>query len=138
MAYKRVDTLRKKNGKKILNNMTKRLAGYLAELSERYSFENDEYAVIVPSNLNNIVKEGHVLHHCVGTYAERVGGRETVILFIRLKSDIKTPFYTLEIQHNKIVQCRGMCNCVTTGEVKNFMESFEKKVLFSAKNRQAV
>ncbi|MCL2776130.1 MAG: PcfJ domain-containing protein, partial [Oscillospiraceae bacterium] len=137
MAYKRVDTLRKKNGKKILNNMTKRLAGYLAELSEKYTFENDEYAVIVPSNLNDIVKEGHVLHHCVGTYAERVGGRETVILFIRLKSDIKTPFYTLEMQHNKIIQCRGKMNCKMTADIKSFVDLFEKRISLSADKQHA-
>jgi hypothetical protein len=135
LAYKRVDKLRKAGRKKMLDSMTKRLPAYFAEIRKNYGFEDDEYAVIVPSTLNDIVNEGHVLRHCVGGYAERIAEKRTIILFLRLKSDINTPFYTIEISQNRIVQCRGKMNCDMTDSVKSFAESFEKAVL-SAKNHQ--
>jgi hypothetical protein len=138
LANKQVEKLRKKGKKKMLDGITKRLGDYFAELRGKYNFENDEYAVIVPSNLNDIVKEGHVLRHCVGGYAERVAEKRTIVLFLRLKSDINTPFYTMEISQGKIIQCRGMCNCWTTDEINEFVEIFKKNVLFAAKKRQAV
>ena len=135
LAYKRVEQLKKKGRKQLLNNMTKRLAGYLAELKEKYSFENNEYAVVVPQNLNDIVKEGHALHHCVGSYAERFGDRKTVVLFVRNKSNMKKPFYTMEIFGGRMSQCRGKMNCAMTAEVKSFVDLFEKRILSEKNNR---
>ena len=74
----------------------------------------------------DISKEGQSLHHCVGTYIDRVCNGETAILFIRSNDDLGKSFYTMEVKNNKLIQCRGMNNCDMTDEVKSFVSSFCK------------
>jgi len=96
----------------------------------------------LPANADEIRKEGEQLHHCVGTYVNRVANGETVILFIRKKDNPDKSWFTLEWQ-GKIIQCRGKNNCSMTEEVREFTEIFSKemfkyeKSLDKNKNREA-
>ena len=84
--------------------------------------------LIVPANSAAIKEEGEALHHCVGTYIERVAKGETAIFFIRRESEPDKPYYTLEWRDNKVTQCRGMNNCSVTDKVKAFVKTFEEKM----------
>lgn len=84
--------------------------------------------LIVPENSAAIKEEGEALHHCVGTYIERVAKGETAIFFIRRESEPDKPYYTLEWKDNKVIQCRGMNNCSVTDKVKAFVQAFEEKM----------
>lgn len=70
--------------------------------------------------------EGQTLHHCVATYADRMARGETLIMFVRRENEPDTPFYTMEVKNNEIVQLRGSHNCAPTPEVAEFREEFEK------------
>lgn len=76
-------------------------------------------------------KESANLHHCVRTYKSKVADGKTAILFIRKQEAPDEPFYTLEYDGKKIVQCRGLYNCGMTDEVKSFVAEWEK---WEAKN----
>ena len=89
--------------------------------------------LMVPANSDDIKKEGEALHHCVGTYIERVAKGETAIFFVREEKNPDKPYYTLEWRDNKVIQCRGMNNCSVTDRVKAFVQAFEKRM-----NRQQV
>jgi hypothetical protein len=84
--------------------------------------------LIVPANSAAIKEEGEALHHCVGTYIERVAKGETAIFFIRKENEPNKPYYTLEWRDNKVIQCRGMNNCSVTDKVKAFVKTFEEKM----------
>ena len=84
--------------------------------------------LIVPANSDAIKEEGEALHHCVGTYIERVAKGETAIFFIRKENEPSKPYYTLEWRDNKVIQCRGMNNCSVTDKVKAFVQAFEEKM----------
>lgn len=84
--------------------------------------------LIVPANSTAIKEEGEALHHCVGTYIERVAKGETAIFFIRREAEPDKPYYTLEWRDNKVIQCRGMNNCSVTDKVKAFVQTFEEKM----------
>lgn len=77
-------------------------------------WEDNVYAVIMPSTSREIVEEGVRQSHCVGRYCERVAKGESVILFVRRKDKISESWYTMEIKRNmdelNIVQCRGYDN----------------------------
>lgn len=78
---------------------------------EKYEEIGDEFAVIVPKELNDLVKEGSRLHHCVGSYVERHAYGDTNILFLRRKEELDTPFYTIEVTNgNYVVQVHGSHN----------------------------
>lgn len=81
----------------------------------------------LPNRLEELKAEGEALHHCVGTYMEKVRKGETMIFFIRKKEEPDKPFYTLEWK-GKVIQCRGSHNCYMTPEVKAFTKVFEEKM----------
>lgn len=67
----------------------------------KYGFEDLEYKIVVPRQIEDILNDAKELHHCVDkgeTYFERMNARETYILFLRKKPEIEKPFYTLEIE----------------------------------------
>jgi hypothetical protein len=76
------------------------------EIRSLYEWDNAEYAVLVPHCVDDIVKEGCLLRHCVGTpdhegryrYLERIQDNESYIMFLRKKSDIDAPWYTMEVE----------------------------------------
>lgn len=77
---------------------------------KRYEYENDEFAVRVPKSTDEIREEGSLLHHCVAGYADSHAKGTTNILFLRRRSDEQTPFYTIEIRDNRVVQIHGKYN----------------------------
>lgn len=101
-------------------------------------FENKQFKIIVPKNSIEIQREGAELHHCVATYIERVCKKKSIILFIREKSDIEKPFYTMEIINNKVEQVRGKCNCEMTDEIEKFIEQFKIQKLEVKELRKAM
>ena len=71
------------------------------DIREKYAYQNDTYAIVVPQNASAVIAEGLALRHCAGTsdrYFERMRRRETFVLFLRRVSKIKMPWYTLEVE----------------------------------------
>ena len=99
------------------------------QLSGQLDFEKDGMKIVYPKTPDDVVKEGHALHHCVGSYTERVAEKECIILFLRKCSEEAKPFYTVEVRNRKAVQVRGIGNCDMTPEVKSFITAWEQRVL---------
>lgn len=91
------------------------------KLSGQLDFEKDGLKIVYPDTPDDVIKEGHALHHCVGGYVERAANKECVILFLRKSSDESKPFYTIEVRGQKAVQVRGTGNCSMTPEVEAFI-----------------
>lgn len=74
--------------------------------------EIDEFVFLVPKDLQEIVHEGCILHHCVGSksYLDRHSNGETNIVFIRKKESVHTPYFTMEYQNKKVRQIQGKYN----------------------------
>lgn len=92
----------------------------------------------LPYRAEELKKEGEALHHCVGTYIDRVMKGETVIFFIRRIESPEEPFYTLEWKDHMIVQCRGFHNCDMTPEVKAFTTLFVEQMRSYELKREVV
>ena len=91
---------------KIRNALTteikeKNMKKLTSKLIEKYSFEYGDYVVVVPRSMQDIIVEGKILEHCVGSYAERHASGKLIILFMRAKNDIETPLYTIELSETK-------------------------------------
>ena len=88
--------------------------GILGDIKTKYEYANDEYTMIIPENLLDIVLEGHALHHCVGVtsygsekdnrYFDRIERRETYIAFLRRTTEPNIPFYTVEFEPNGTIR----------------------------------
>lgn len=114
------------------------MAKIAEELIQKYAMKDKHYSIRIPWTCEEIRNEGHELHHCVGTYINKVISRGTIILFIRKITNIDKSFYTMEIRHNEIIQVRGKNNCDTTPEVQAFVDKFERKKLQEHPVKEAV
>jgi hypothetical protein len=95
---------------------------------KKYIYENDTLIIIPPKSEAELRREGKSLHHCVSGYAEKHARGDTAILFIRHKTDVKEPYFTLELDERNIAvrQNRGNHNCDRTEEVVIFEAEFIK------------
>lgn len=98
-------------------------------ISEQLCFEKDGLKIICPSVPDDVISEGHALHHCVGIYIDRVARKECMILFVRKCCEETKPFYTVEIRGQEVIQVRGVGNCAATPEVQGFIDAFKQQVL---------
>ena len=80
------------------------------ELQEKYAYSDDDYTVLAPQNIFEIITEGRMLHHCVGNdgagerYYDRMERRESFIMFLRRTEEPNDPYYTLEIEPDGTVR----------------------------------
>lgn len=99
------------------------------DISERFCFQKDGLKIICPSVPDDVISEGHALHHCVGIYIDRVARKECMILFVRKCCEETKPYYTVEIRGKEVIQVRGVGNCAATPEVQGFIDAFKQQVL---------
>lgn len=79
----------------------------LKEIKEKYEYRTEEFLILVPRSLLDIITEGQALHHCVAftdRYFDRIKTRETYILFLRKAEDPEVPYYTLEVEPNGTIR----------------------------------
>ena len=69
-----------------------------------------------PLTAASIRNEGRILHHCVGGYAERHIKGVLTILFLRKSSAPHTPYVTIEMSGNRLIQIHGYDNERSGGE----------------------
>lgn len=75
-----------------------------------------KYSIIAPGTIEELDIEGNVLHHCVGSYKENVAEGKEFILFLRRNSDLKTPFYTIDIDTDGYIR---QIHTKYNGNIKN-------------------
>lgn len=81
-----------------------------AARAKKYSFELDGLRIVFPMTAGAIRREGKALKHCVGGYAERHVKGVVTILFLRKADALHTPYVTIEMDGNRIVQVHGFRN----------------------------
>lgn len=70
-------------------------------LKEKYEYSDEEYMIVAPTGVEDIILEGNALTHCIANsdrYWDRIENRESYILFLRKSTDPTKAFYTLEIE----------------------------------------
>ena len=108
--------------KKLLEEMLKENAG----IDNAFLIKGKGLILRVPRDAQEIKNEGAALHHCVGTYVDRVAKGQTHIFFVRRVEEPDTPYFTMEYNNGRVIQCRGSHNCGMPASVKTFVAAFEK------------
>ncbi len=71
----------------------------------------DTFVVIIAKSPAELIREGEVLHHCVGrmNYDQKFVREESLIFFVRNKNNPDIPFVTVEysLSQKKVLQCYG-------------------------------
>lgn len=104
-------------------------------LLAKYIFEADGLKIVPAWSEKELQQEGDVLHHCVASHAQRHANGETAIFFIRRTVEPWTPYYTLELNEDKLTvrQNRGLRNCGKTAAVQAFEDLWISWVRAGAK-----
>lgn len=84
----------------------------------KYEFELDGLKIIFPPTATAIKREGKMLCHCVGGYADRHMKGITTILFLRKSGNPAAPYVTIEMDGNQIRQIHGYHNDTLPGSPK--------------------
>ena len=72
-----------------------------SSIKDKYEYSDENYMVVVPSCIEDMLHEGDNLHHCVADsdrYFDRINRQEAYILFLRKADAPEKSFYTLEIE----------------------------------------
>ena len=93
----------------------KELYEKFATVAEKYLSlqrnKDDAFIVVIARSPKDLMREGDVLHHCVGrmNYDQKFAREESLIFFVRNSTEPDTPFVTMEysIKNKKILQCYG-------------------------------
>lgn len=125
-SHDKVTHLIKKRKMEIYNKQIKEQFPVLQKL---YQFKHKDYMIVVPRTAKEITKEGHTLHHCVGSYISSVAKQQCTILFVRSKAEPKKPLCTVEIRDNTVRQARCLRNQEPSDEIKAFLDLWEERVL---------
>lgn len=91
----------------------KKAKNILKKYIKKYEYSNDEYSIIVPKTVYEIVEEGQRQKHCVGGYADRHFDGKLCICFLRKNNDIDANFFTIEMRENNLIQIQGKQNKVS-------------------------
>ncbi len=113
---------------------TERIKNYTEKISEikrkdakEVEYYGKEYAIILPEDAMDIIREGRILCHCVGHagYIESMAAGGCRILFLRKISEIKKPLITIEERSSSIVQCYGAHDSINKSPaIRNFIEEY--------------
>ena len=82
--------------------------------------------------------EGKTLNHCVATYKNVHAAGKKAIFFIRREKEPDKPWYTLELDVEKltVVQNRGKCNCARTKQVEEFEQAWLEHIRTIGKSKE--
>ena len=85
--------------------------------AKRYFWEDDTYMIVPAGRCEELVEEGRALHHCVGAndfYMTAMAEGRSWILFLRKKSELDKPYYTIEID-------------MYTDEIKQYYSEYDRQ-----------
>ena len=85
----------------------------------------DAFIVVIARSPADLIREGDMLHHCVGrmNYDQRFIREESLIFFVRNKEMPDIPFVTVEysLKNRRILQCYGDHDTRPNEDVLNFV-----------------
>lgn len=79
-----------------------------------FEFEHGNFVIVLPKSAQDIVNEGVNMHHCVGSYVNRVVSNTTYIVFVRHKD---TPN-----------ECYLTCQVSTEGDIQQYYLAYDRTI----------
>lgn len=109
------------------------------EKLEKFAWSEGEFFIRPAREQMELAAEGKALHHCVGGYIKRMAEGETAIFFLRKANEPDKPFYTLELQKKRVIQCRTEHNASydRKPDVKNFVDMWMEKIVKKGGKKKA-
>lgn len=102
---------------------------FLAQVSNwsKYEIAVGDYVILTPKTAADLTNEGNKLRHCVGNYIYNIARGESIIGFLRKATEPETPFVTIEIEGDRVVQAKTAFNNDVSPEIAEVIKKVEKK-----------
>ena len=109
------------------------------EKLEKFAWGEGEFFIRPAREQMELTAEGKALHHCVGGYIRDMAEEKTAIFFLRKANEPDKPFYTLELQKKRVIQCRTEHNASydRKPDVKKFVDMWMEKVVKKGGKKKA-
>lgn len=106
----------------------KKMALNYAKHAKAWEFEYGNYKIVLPTCGQDIVTEGSRMHHCVGSYVNRVVCGETYICFVRHKDTPDDCYITCQVRTDGTIGQYFLAydNDIYSAEDKAFKAAFAK------------
>lgn len=109
------------------SNITK----YCKKVEKRYTWQKGSLIIRPANDAEEIVTEGRILHHCVGSdnqrYMKNYNEGAGYILLVRRKSALNEPYITVELVNDEIKQWYGIHDTKPEREeIQAFLDDFIK------------
>jgi hypothetical protein len=98
--------------------------------SEEYkglAYKKKIYSIVTPKEMDDLIKEGSDLSHCVASYVDSILSKKCKILFLRKSEDVENPFATIEVRGINVRQARGFANRALKKDERDFISEWAKK-----------
>jgi hypothetical protein len=105
-----------------------RIKANYAKHTNAWDFTFGDFTVVVPTCGKDIVDEGQNMHHCVGSYVDKVVNNSTYIVFVRHKDTPDKCYLTAQVSTDGRIGQYYLAHdrCITTAEDYAFKEAFAK------------
>lgn len=92
-----------------------------------YEWKKRDFSIITPKEMDDLIKEGSDLSHCVASYVNSIIEKRCKIFFLRKTEDLETSLATVEVRGNNVRQARGYSNRSLTSKEKTFIAEWADK-----------
>jgi len=99
------------------------------EKLKAFEFEDENYCVIAPQSIKDIVSEGNALCHCIANYAKSTAEGNYKVVFMRRISDKNAPLLTISLSGKKNIQAhyvRGKNNREVDSQEFKFVKKYNE------------
>lgn len=106
----------------------KKFAANYAHHPKYWDFTYGDFIVKIPTCGEDLIKEGQLMHHCVGSYVDAIVKGSTYICFIRRKDNPNKPYITCQIvpQTGAIKQYYlAYDRCISSKEDREFRQAYQ-------------
>lgn len=106
----------------------KKIVANYAQHPKYWDFTYGDFIVKIPTCGEDLIKEGQLMHHCVGSYVNKIVTGETYICFIRHKDNPEKPYITCQInpKTGTIKQYYlAYDRCISSKEDREFRKAYQ-------------
>lgn len=107
----------------------------ITKIVKQDAIENDEYVIILPDDVSDVIKEANAQHNCVASYIQKMANRNTLVFFVRKKNDPNTPWITAEFNKRLIQIVYKYNRSVRETDILKFVNKFTKALITKSPKR---
>ena len=106
----------------------KKMALNYAKYGKAWEFEYGDFKIVIPTTAQDIVTEGSRMHHCVGSYVNRVLNGDTYICFVRHKDTPDECYITCQVHTDGTIGQYFLAydRYISTERDKEFYKAFQE------------